>query len=95
MPYNFQLVLTLLKVPDKDAISTNTKVEKGSDQNTIVLCEHVSSNDKNTMSELYIKQDKNSLHWSATKVLKKRQMSLLHRTLQNNAAILFSRNSSK
>ena len=59
-------------------ISTNTRVDKGSDQNTTVLYEHFSSNDKNTMPEFYIKQDKNSLRWSATKVLKKRQMSLLH-----------------
>ena len=40
-------------------VSTNTKAEKGSDQNTTVLYEHVSSNDKNTMPKLYIKQDKN------------------------------------
>ena len=51
---------------------------KGSDQNTTVLYEHVSSNDKNTTPELYINYDKNSLRWSATKVLKKRQMFLLH-----------------
>ena len=78
IPYNFQLFLTLLKVSDKGAISTNTNVEKGSDQNTAVLYEHISSNDKNTMLELYIKQDKNSLRWSTTKVLKKGQMPLLH-----------------
>ena len=60
--------------------STNTKVEKDSDQNTTVLYELVSSNDKNTMPELYIKQDKNSLRWSTTKVFKKRQMSLLHKS---------------
>ena len=35
-------------------IQTNTKVEKGSGQNTTVLYEHVSSNDKNTTPELYI-----------------------------------------
>ena len=59
-------------------VSKNRKVEKDSDQNTTVFYEHASSNDKNTMQELYIKQDKNSLRWSATKVLKKRQMFLLH-----------------
>ena len=36
---------------------TKKKVEKGSDQNTTVLYEHVSSNDKNTTKELYINQD--------------------------------------
>ena len=35
-------------------ISTNTKVEKGSDQNTTVLYERVSLNDKNTTPELYM-----------------------------------------
>ena len=42
---------------------------KGSDQNTTILYEHVPSNDKTP--EFYINQDKNSLHWSTTKVLKK------------------------
>ena len=53
IPYKFQFTLTL-KVPYKGAISTNTKIEKGSDQNTTALYEHVSSNDKNKIPELYI-----------------------------------------
>ena len=53
MSVQCQFILTL-KVPYKSAISTNTKVEKGSDQNTTVLYEHVSSNDKNTTPELFI-----------------------------------------
>ena len=39
---------TLLKVHHKEAISTNTKGETGSDQNTTVLYKQVSSNAKKT-----------------------------------------------
>ena len=87
MSVQWQCILTL-KAQYKGTILTNTKVEKGSDQNTTVLYEHVSSNDKNTTPELYINYDKNSLRWSATKVLKKRQMFFLHNNNSSNKIII-------
>ena len=64
----FSIAVEQLPLEEPSVASTNTKVEKDSDQNTTVLYEHIFSNDKNTMPELFIKQDKNSHHWTATKV---------------------------
>ena len=46
------------------------------------------------MPEFYIKREKNPLRWSATKVLKKRQMSFLHIPINKIVVNVFSQTQS-